>query len=208
MRCVAARTASACTAAQHGAVAVRRGLTGLPTTYKSVGALYSTPWRGRPASTLPVAGWGCLQNLSAGCARSSSQPRLLSVGFVEWSDAEDAALSKLVEAAGGYSPELDWSEIAELLGTGRAAPALAHRWDHLAREAYARAEAEADAKDAEWGAVKNGEWNGPVGPEPTRCACTASDPSKGRRVISHRMCCCRRAGTMTGSRRGAARIFE
>lgn len=79
------------------------------------------------------------------------------------------ALCKLVEAAGGFSPELDWSEVAEQLGTGRAAPALMQRWNHLAREAYARAEAEADAKDAEWGAVKNGEWNGPVGPEPTRC---------------------------------------
>ena len=128
-------------------------------------------WRSQPVDQRVVAGWGCCRTLPwAGCTRSDRQSaRLLSVGFVEWSEAEDAALSKLVEAAGGYSSDLDWEEVAEQLGTGRAPPALAHRWDHLAREAYSKAEAEAAAKDAEWGAVKNGECNGPVGPEPTRC---------------------------------------
>jgi len=189
---LAARTASACTAAQHGAVAVSRGLTRLPIAHTSVGSISTMSGRGLPASTLPVAQWECLRAFlpSAGCARSGSKPRprFLSVGFVEWSDAEDAALSKLVEAAGGYSSELDWTEIAEMLGTGRAAPALVHRWDHLAREAHARAEAVADAKDAEWGAVKNGEWNGPVGPEPTRCV-PALRPILARNV-SHHACCC------------------
>lgn len=101
---------------------------------------------------------------------AAARPLSTSTAFVEWTDAEDAALEKLVEMAGGYSENLDWESVTEQLGTGRAATALEQRFDVLARAAFAKAETELDAKDAEWGAVKDGEWNGPVGPEPTRCA--------------------------------------
>ena len=198
-----ARAVSSCTAAKHGAVAVGRGIAGRHSVNSSMRVVGHVSVRGRLAQTHPDAGWGCLRAMVrpwAGCAHAGSQPaRLLSVGFVEWSEAEDAALCKLVEAAGGLSPELDWTEVAGLLGTGRAGPALAHRWDQIAKEAYARAEAEADAKDAEWGAVKDGEWNGPVGPEPTRCvptlhrSCASTAPVRARA----RVCVCVCAAQLT-----------
>lgn len=217
---LASRAASACTGAKHGAVAMRRSIARRHSVNNSsMRVVGHVSAQGRPARTHPDAGWGCLRGVVAcapwaGCIHASSKPvRLLTVGFVEWSEAEDAALGKLVEAAGGFSPDLDWTEVAELLGTGRTGPALAHRWDQIAKEAYDRAEAEADAKDAEWGAVKNGEWNGPVGPEPTRCVPTLrrSCASICRCVCaqrSSRLPCSSFTGTMTGNRRAAAQIFE
>ena len=227
-RMLASRAAAACctAASPRGAIACRGAASaGAASAVRTLGAV---SWVARAASTRAVA--PCRTRLAAaalaptGCGRvgigSVRLTRLLSTGFVEWTDAEDAALDKLVEANGGYSDELDWGEVAEQLGTGRASDALAQRWDHLARAAYAKAEAEADAKDAEWGSVKNGEWNGPVGPEPTRCVPTLGDEPESRFIVaqsvptSFELTQCTfvflrpPADIMTGNRRGVAQISE
>jgi len=123
-----------------------------------------------PARAVATLGWRPAPRIPEHLWRHSPQaPQLLAsrpltsdaaTAHVPWGDAEDAALGKLVEdPIGQFSGgDPDWEAVATQLGTGRAATAVEQRWAVL----------QAEAKDAEWGAVKDGEWNGPVGPEPTR----------------------------------------